>query len=257
MRASILLVTALLSTACPQAKREDTDTSAKPAAGGESKAPASEPAEGEAATPTTRAHMQDHFSKAEEIKAALIAGNLEQAREPAKWMAEHQHEVDHPDAWKPYIDRMREAAQGIGGAEDLASASASFVSMGEVCAACHTEIGGPKPSPTTPPAAAEGSGTKAHMAKHQWAMDQLWLGLVAPSKDVWIAGAEALADAPLTPEQLAEGQTLAPEITALTDRVHDLGNQARDIPEGSGIPGRIYGELLTTCETCHAALRRE
>lgn len=241
----------LLTFAGCQQSKEDAPV-AKPSVSG--KAQTQEPSE-EDATPTTKVHMQDHFSKADEIKAALIAGNLEAAREPARWMAEHQHEVDHPDAWKPHIQSMRDAAQKIGAAADLSAASQSFVSMGEACAACHTAIAGPKLEPSAPPATAQGSGTKAHMQMHQWALDQMWLGLIGPSRPVWIAGAEALAAAPLVPEQLVEGQTPIPEIQALAARVHELGNQARDAPETTGIPGMIYGQLLVDCETCHAALR--
>src|SRR5690606_9988665 len=125
------------------------------------------------AKPSTKAHMQDHFSKAAEIKAALIAGNLEQAREPARWMAEHQADVEHPDAWKPYVQSMREAAQRIGGTEDLAAATQAFVDLAEVCAQCHTALGGPKIDVGEPPRPADPSDVAAHMARHQWALDAM------------------------------------------------------------------------------------
>jgi hypothetical protein len=93
------------------------------------------------------------------------------------------------------------------------------------------------------------------MARHHWALDAMWQGLIGPSKEAWIIGAEALAEAPLIPEVLAPGQSVPTEIGQLAARVHTLGNEARDVSDASGIPGQIYGELLTTCETCHAALR--
>lgn len=251
---------ALLLAACP-AKQDGqtgagktTDKSEKTAPEGpQSKPPGTADDEGE--TPTTQAHMQDHFSKAAEIKAALIAGDLEKAREPAKWMAEHQADVEHPDTWKPHVAAMREAAQGIGGAADLSAATQHFVTLAQTCAACHTAVGGPKIDVGQPPAADASGSAAAHMARHQWALDAMWQGLIGPSKEAWIAGAEVLAEAPLAPEELAPGQSVSEDITALAARVHTLGNEARDVPDVSMIPGQVYGELLTTCETCHAALR--
>jgi hypothetical protein len=150
---------------------------------------------------------------------------------------------------------MREAAQGIGGAEDLSAATAPFVALAEACAGCHSALGGPKVEVGEPPAISESSPLAARMAVHQWALAAMWQGLTGPSKEAWIAGAEALAAAPLTPEQLAPDQSVPKEITALATRVHTLGNEARNVEDASGIPGKIYGELLTTCESCHAALR--
>ncbi|PRQ03990.1 hypothetical protein ENSA5_11730 [Enhygromyxa salina] len=251
--ASTPLLAALLA-ACPANQASKTEAgkteAGKPA---EAVKPSADGLAGE--TPTTKAHMQDHFSKAAEIKAALIAGDLEQAREPAGWMAEHQADVEHPDAWKPHVTNMREAARVIGGAEDLTTATQAFVTLAQVCAACHTAIGGPKVDVGEPPAAGA-SGSAAHMARHQWALDAMYQGLIGPSKAAWVIGAEALAEAPLAPTELAPGQSIPVQITELAARVHALGNEARDVPDVAMIPGRIYGELLTTCETCHAALRR-
>ncbi|MFO7565227.1 MAG: hypothetical protein R6X02_21465 [Enhygromyxa sp.] len=255
LREASLPLLAVMLAACPTKQNGDKpDTGEAIEVGPQTRPPGTADEEGE--TPSTRAHMQDHFSKADEIKAALIAGKLEQAREPARWMAEHQADVDHPDAWKPYVQSMREAAQRIGGAKDLAAATRAFVELAEVCAACHTALGGPKIDVGEPPKPSESDDLAAHMARHQWALDAMWQGLMGPSKDAWIVGAEALAEAPLAPGALAPDQSVPKEIEQLAARVHALGNEARDVPDVSGIPGRVYAELLTTCETCHAALRR-
>ncbi|NVB37721.1 hypothetical protein G6O69_07740 [Pseudenhygromyxa sp. WMMC2535] len=253
---------ALLLTACPsktegeKVEPEKTaDEKAEKADGPESEAPGVEGGDANE-SPTTAAHMKDHFAKAEEIKLALIAGDLEKAREPAKWMAEHQAEVEHPEAWKPHVAKMREAAQALGSAEDVAKAAGSFVVMAQSCAACHTAIGGPEIDVGEPPAGDASGDVKAHMATHQWAVDALWQGLMGPSKEAWVAGAEALAQEPLGPKNLAPGQSVPKEIEALATRVHALGSDARDVPDASAIPGEVYGELLTTCATCHEALKK-
>jgi mono/diheme cytochrome c family protein len=250
---TILLSVALLA-ACPAKQApEDAKSDAKSEAGPESKPTGTADDEGE--TPTTKTHMQDHFSKADDIKAALIAGDLDKAREPAKWMAEHQADVDHPEAWKPHVESMRAAAQTIGGAEDLATASAAFVELAQACAQCHTAVGGPTVEVGEPPKSDASADVAAHMARHQWALEAMWKGLIGPSKDAWVAGAEVLAEAPLAPEALAPGQSVPESVTELAARVHTLGNEARDVADASGIPGQVYAELLSNCETCHSALR--
>lgn len=245
------IVSIVLFAACPVERKPESKQVEE---GPQSKPPGTADEEGQ--TLTTKAHMQDHFSKAAEIKAALIAGKLEQAREPARWMAEHQADVEHPEAWKPYVQDMREAAQRIGGAVDLATATQSFVALVQVCAECHTAVGGPKIDVGEPPKLGESADIVAHMARHHWALDAMWQGLMGPSREAWITGAEALAEAPLIPDVLAPTQSIPQEISQLAARVHMLGNEARDVPGVSGIPGQIYGELLTTCETCHVALRQ-
>ncbi len=264
LRHASLTLMAVLLAACPAKQADgpranDAGKSAAPTKpeveGPQSKSPVT--ADGTNESPTIKAHMQEHFSKAAEIKAALIAGDLDKVREPAKWMAEHHADVDHPEPWKPHVEAMREAARGVAGAEELGAATESFVKMAQACAQCHLAVGGPKVEVGEPPAAGASGDAAAHMARHHWALDAMYQGLSGPSKEAWILGAETLAEAPLTPEELAPGQTLSKELEELAARVHTLGNEARDVADVSMIPGRIYGELLTTCETCHAALRSE
>lgn len=263
---SIPLIAALLA-ACPakqeaeigekteQAKKAEKAEKAEKIDGAEKVEAPPAGVDEEGVTPTTKTQMQDHFGKAAEIKAALIAGDLEKARKSAKWMAEHQAEVEHPEAWTPHVAAMRDAAQAIAGAEDLATATQSFVNLARACAQCHTELGGPKVDVGEPPTVDASGTVAAHMARHQWALDAMWQGLIGPSKQAWIIGAEVLAEAPLAPEQLAPDQSVPKETADLAARVHTLGNEARNVADVSMIPGQIYGELLTTCETCHAALR--
>lgn len=250
MRSSILLLAIAMFTCvgCPQRNEQPAAEPLQPKTA-ETPTPALE-----TATPTD-VHMGEHFAKTDEIRTALIAGRLEDARPLARWIAEHQQEIEHPAASEPYIQRMRLVARDIASAQDLTAATKSFVTLAEACADCHEFVGGVEWQPSPPPGTGAAEGTRAHMARHQWALDQMWVGLIAPSRSAWIAGAEVLAEAPLAPEQLAPNQTLSPEFTALADRVHELGNLARDVPDSAGMPSVIYGELLTTCETCHASLR--
>jgi hypothetical protein len=185
------------------------------------------------------------------MKAAIIAGKVDGLREPGRWLADHPATTEIPDAWKPHLDGFREVTQAAASAEDIDAAAGSFVAVGNACAACHSAVGGPKFELGEPPG--EQSGTAGHMARHQWAADRLWEGLITPSEELWIAGAEALADAPLHPTQLAENQTVPPEIEKLAKQVHEIGAKARDV-KSSGIQGMYYGQLLATCAACHQQL---
>ena len=94
------------------------------------------------------------------------------------------------------------------------------------------------------------SGAHASMRRHQWAMDRLWDALVVPSDDAWNAGALALAEAPLVPEQLTPSKSPAPRVAELAQTVHDLGLKAASADRGDA-RAEVYGELLATCAECH------
>ena len=87
------------------------------------------------------------------------------------------------------------------------------------------------------------------MARHQWAADRLWEGLIAPSDQAWLSAAELLLEAPLA---LADSQH-TDQTRALTERVRGLGLEARSAAR-SGDRARIYAEFLGTCAVCHQQL---
>ena len=41
-------------------------------------------------TETTADHMEKHFDEVDAVKTAIIAGDVEAAREPAQWLASHE-----------------------------------------------------------------------------------------------------------------------------------------------------------------------
>ncbi|PRQ04725.1 hypothetical protein ENSA5_04900 [Enhygromyxa salina] len=209
--------------------------------------------------PAPKVHTQDHFTVAEEIRLALISGNVDAALAPAAWMAEHYAELEYPEPWRPYVEHMHDSADKIGSGVELAVASAALVEVGQACAACHVAVDGPEIEVDEPPsadAAGDTGDTDVVTVDHGWAIDTMWTGLTGPSRTAWITGAEALAVAPLVPEEIRGGRSARAEIEELAMRVHEIGDQARQSLVVSGIPGQLFGELLTTCEACHAALDR-
>lgn len=207
----------------------------------------------EAATPTVPAHMKEHFTKAEEMKAAILRGDLAGFREVAAWMAEHELSADPPADWKKYTDAMQLTAKGARDAKDLKAASAALAAVGQSCADCHGVLGGPKQLELGEPPA-EGSGAALHMVRHQWAADKLWLGLMAPSEEAWVKGAEVFADAPLSQEQAAPGKSVSPKVKAMATKVHEQAHRARTVDKAKR--AQAYAELMQSCSSCHELARQ-
>jgi cytochrome c553 len=92
------------------------------------------------------------------------------------------------------------------------------------------------------------------MARHAWAADRLWDGLVLPSNAAWEGGADAFAGVPLDTDDLAFDN---PEgVRALANRTHELGRRAGLETEPS-LRARTYGELLSACAACHQMTGQE
>lgn len=208
---------------------------------------------GQAVTPTVPAYMREHFLKGAELKEALIDGKLADFKASAVWMAEHELVAEYPQTWKGHVDTMKEAARLGRDAVDLKGAAASVGATGAACAACHEKLGGPKVVMGEPPA--QGTGNPPHMLRHQWAMDMMWLGLVTPSDEAWVKGAEVMSDAPLTQATISPKQTVTKAIAKLADEAHAAAAAARTLEKGAR--GQAYGQLLLSCSTCHQALAKK
>ena len=146
------------------------------------------------------------------------------------------------------FDDMKAAAARSTGASDLKEAGRDVGLVARTCGDCHTSFG--RPGILVEPPGAMSSGAHASMRRHQWAMDRLWDALVVPSDDAWNAGALALAEAPLVPEQLTPSKSPAPRVEELAQTVHDLGLKAASADRGDA-RAEVYGELLATCAECH------
>ena len=195
------------------------------------------------------AHMQDHFAKVDELQRAVIAGNLEAAKPPAKWLAEHAAMSGMPEAWKPYLPPLREAAEVAGGATDLVTAAKATARTGAACGECHKALGA-RVQFNIEGALPEGGDAVSHMQRHVWASGRLWEGLVVPSGEVWQSGAQALDEVPLVPEEVTEDTAAFAEVKATANHVHDLGKAARQAGDAA-TRAAIYAEFLATCAKCH------
>jgi cytochrome c553 len=203
---------------------------------------------GEEATSPAQ-HMQEHFTQAVAFRDAVIDGDLTAAQEPARWMAEHQMEGGLPEGWDSYVAEMQAAAAGAVGSMELDAAGRAAGTMAAQCGTCHQAQNAMIDVSIGDPPAAE-PGTEAHMARHLWAMERLWEGLVIPSDAAWAAGSDVLADEPLGGGSFSDDPQLQAELAELAGRIHALGAEAATVQELSN-RGHLYGQMLATCAPCH------
>jgi mono/diheme cytochrome c family protein len=223
-------------------------------------APADKPAESTAAsatpvaaparTPGVSAHMDDHFAKVTEVHDALIRGDLEAAKEPAKWIAEHQQVAGLPASAGPSLDEMKKGARQVVESADVAAAAHGAAAMAVACGSCHA-ASNVKPKFPPPAPQAVTSEARTHMLEHQHAIDLLYQGLVGPSVQAWADGAKALKAAPLAGEKLPKDPQLTRERLAAEAAVHALADKAA-VAADAQARVQIYAQLAASCASCHA-----
>jgi cytochrome c553 len=204
---------------------------------------------GEGSEPIT-SFMLEHFMITAWVRDAIVDGNLERIRTPLRALAAYEYQTVAPGGWMQGISQLQAAARVTAEAHNLSAAASGIAGMARVCGDCHRAQGGPtvqhyRPDKKTP----KSDKMEGRMYRHAWAAERLWEGLTAPSDNAWEAGAAALSHAPVAvpkakpalPAGVAEGLTL----------VRQLGVRAEGA-ESSEQRAEIYGQLLTTCATCHA-----
>ncbi len=192
--------------------------------------------------------MDLHYLKVNQIHDAVVKGDLDVAKATAKWIVENTVKDEMPIKWRPNVPPVVDAATDVVEATDLETASKGLAELGNACGKCHAAMGIEMEIPDKAPPP-EADDAAAHMKRHQWGVQRMWEGLVAPSDDAWTRGAKALAEAPLevtsdTAAEKKEGQGIA-------DQVHGLGTAAL----GQTVPDErasTYGQLIYTCSKCHS-----
>jgi mono/diheme cytochrome c family protein len=188
--------------------------------------------------------MADHFSHIRVVQEAIIRGDLELAKPPARWFAEHP-EAGVPANTAGQVAALRAAANDVVNAADLSAAAGGAALMLAVCGDCHAAA---RVKPTMPP---EGvipavKGPKAHMVEHQHAVNLLYRGLAAPSDADWKEGAQALEASPLGAKQIPAAE----EVIAAETQVHELAARALEARNPSA-KAAVYGQVIGACASCH------
>lgn len=195
--------------------------------------------------------MPDHFWIVSWARDAVIDGDLESLRRPLLSLADYTYDSVVPGPWMDGIGKLQAAARLTANADNLSVAASGVATMTRICGQCHEQQGHrlelfPVEVVTKTP---KSDTLKARMNRHAWASERLWEGLMAPSDQVWQAGAAALAHAPVKAPKI--GAFTPKDFAQSLARLRDLGlraSQATSPEERSN----IYGLALATCAECHA-----
>ena len=200
-----------------------------------------------AQTDTLKAHMDEHFAHVREIQDAIVRGDLDGAKVPARWIAEHQEATGLPASAGVHVTAMKNSASAVAGAQDIRLAAQGAASLVAACGDCHAslKVSGHMPSAVVV-TAAPGGAKQAHMAEHQHAINLMYRGLVGPSEADWKKGAEALKGSALGAETLPE----AKDALKAEARVHELAGKAISAKD-RGARVAAYGEVIGSCASCH------
>lgn len=201
--------------------------------------------------PETAARMAGHLRDAVRIKEAVIAGELDDVRAPARRLVEQIAADELPEAWRPHARTATRLAEAALAAGDLDAAAKAAAGLARACGECHTALAdGPTFAPPGAPPPSTAQDPKSQMARHQWAADQMYQALVGRTDATWNAAADALADAPLRLEAITADVELPEDVLRLGDRVHELGRRARTTGDWEA-RATIYGDFLASCAACH------
>lgn len=190
-------------------------------------------------------HMHEHFDYVSAIKSAVIAGDLEKVRAPAKWLATHEEPVSLPP-----VEEMRLYAARAAAAKDLTTAAAAASEIARTCGDCHLSSGVEVVMGYSEPPSADEQSLVIQMQRHLWAADRMWSGLIGPSDAAWKQGAAILAEVKLADERIEGEAGQQDAIDLLARQVQMIGEQARQAGSVELRSG-LYGEFLSLCANCH------
>ena len=194
--------------------------------------------------PQLHSRMQKHFLDAAAVKDAVIDGDLEAIRAKARWVVEHEDPGLYETSWRPHVVRLVETADSVREAPDVPAAAVRTAQLAANCGRCHLAVRAEPALPDAPPPG------EAIMARHQWAADRMWQGIVGPDEDAWRDGTSSFAMAPgcgVDPDE-----PLSDYMSVLCEQLHGLARRAAGADD---VDARavVYGDFLTTCAGCHHA----
>jgi cytochrome c553 len=214
--------------------------------------PAAPSATGSIVRPPAAAQMHQRYDRLEAIRDAVEGGDLGAARAAAKVMARAKS-GSLPAEWSGHLSSVRTESRAVVKAGDLVAAADGTARIADACAECHAATGGGPQHAQLASIPAQDWTEGANMKLHAWAVDVMWLGLLARSDEAWTRGASELSREPIPlrfPEPpLQEGRT------QLELRLYVLAGRALTLND-PGERATLYGQMMATCAECHVAEAR-
>lgn len=193
-----------------------------------------------------RFHMYRSFDLSRAIERVLVRGGLDDARALAASLASGP-EPPALEAWARQAALVRERAEALAAAPGVDEACRRAARLAEACAACHMTAGAAPAFDVYPNVPLDQPTVEARMARHRWAVDRLWEGMVGNADRPWQAGLDVLAVTPLP------FSAMAGDRVALASRLQQLADQARQRRLTTPTERALgYGEMLVACAACHS-----
>ena len=193
-------------------------------------------------------HMQRHFDDLRSVEKLLIAGKLDDAKSAAFLLTKPSTDPGMK-RWDVQSQRVTDAAVALSESPGLDEALRRETRVAAACGSCHLAIQRIPKFAATPPLPADAVTPASRMARHAWAVDRLWEGLVAPADAPWRRGLTVLATSPLPFSPATDAPALAAQLQRLANHALEMSE-----PITLDHQAAVYGEMLETCAACHTTL---
>lgn len=198
-----------------------------------------------------RFHMRDHYDMLRAIEHLVIRDDLYDVKVIARSIGDG---LDEPglERWKSQVGFARANARELASAPSNDEACWRTARLAATCANCHIDAHVDNIFSSPPPKPPDGTALDARMARHVWAADRLFDGVIGGANDSWRSGLDVLAETP------PPFSVLDTDRVALAARLQDLADQTRKHAAKDDFAARAhaFGEILVTCSACHTADRR-
>ncbi len=194
--------------------------------------------------------MREHYDRLETIQHLVIRADLFDVHAIAKAIGQGTVYDTDLERWSGQAALVSSAASVLAAARSNESACRGTAQLALACALCHvdTKVVGMFGSP--PPAPRDDASVAARMARHVWATDRLFEGMIGAADDSWNAGLDVLAQTPspivADDTSRAAGARRLQELAATAKRASKRDLMAR---------ARLYGEILVACSDGHTGER--
>lgn len=197
--------------------------------------------------------MHGHFSAVTDIHRALLFGDLKRARRRARDLAELTAPGGLP-GWEEAAARIRWTGSQLASARSARRARRLLGRLATECGDCHEDsadvsrfVWGPEPF--------DDGSAAARMARHEWAAESVWMGLVGPSQELWRSGLDVLAGPPFLPDRLTADRERQQAVERHSRQLAALAARARTLDEDRA-QADAFADILGVCAGCHALIPR-
>ncbi|HEY4175455.1 MAG TPA: hypothetical protein VGM90_01425 [Kofleriaceae bacterium] len=192
-----------------------------------------------------RFHMHENYGLVRTIEKRILKGNLKDATELASAIAQAPAEPAL-NSFATQAAEVRKRAQELSLATNLDQAARREAALAASCAGCHDAANVVPDVGVAPAAPPERDTIESRMARHAWAADRLWDGIMANDDGAWTAGLDVLAaPTPVWSKMSSAKQGIARKLQQTAETERRVKNTQL------GKRTTAYGEMLVLCAGCH------